>query len=178
MSGQLFKQYFLTDGIWETPEWRESVKTPQTFNRFIRDISIRFNKFGQFGNPNENEQNEDRLRTFFLLFNRNAFVLRKGATATFLENVIEEGRRYEEKVAHDLSSVVFDRVSAKLIEALANNCGENLSDARSAALIFLYRFKKDRHVFLPAQDQVIIIKLINQNPVRANMRVPSMPVLS
>ena len=320
MSGQLFKQYFLADGIRETSEWRESVKTPQAFNRFIRDISTCFSNFSQFSNPNEavteqelirpvlealgwsdylpqqgtargedipdhllfmdaeakqratarknskerykdalvvqeskrigqpldsrsekehayernrqarltfddtldwvtdktptlegtphgqilrylstadvvsegnirwgiltngsvwrlydqrarprssgffemdlqsllNEQNEGRFRTFFLLFNRNAFVLRNGATATFLENVIEEGRRYEEKVAHDLSSVVFDRVFPKLIEALANNCGNNLSDARSAALIFLYRllfilYAEDRGL-LPVND--------------------------
>ena len=30
----------------------------------------------------------------------------------------------------------------------------------------------------PAQDQVIIIELINQNPVRADVGVPGLPVLS
>ena len=42
---------------------------------------------------------EDGLRTFFLLFRRAAFVLRQGATTTFLEDALVEGRRYEEKVA-------------------------------------------------------------------------------
>ena len=279
MTGQLFKQYFLTDGIRETPEWRESVKNPEPFTKFIHDISTCVNDFCHFSNPNEavtekelicpvlemlgwtdylpqqgvarnedipdhllfadadakkravsrnnsqdrykdslliqeskrfersldnreegdkvqegtphgqilrylttaeiasdgnirwgiltngsiwrlydqrarprasgffeinlhsflNEGNEDELRTLFLLFHRDAFVLRKGATATFLETAIAEGRRYEEKVAHDLSSVVFDRVFPKLIETLANTAGEDLSNARSAALIFLYR---------------------------------------
>ena len=296
MTGQLFKQYFLTDGIRETPEWRESVKEAEAFTRFTDTISTCFNNFSHFSNPNEavtekelicpvlealgwtdylpqqgstrmedipdhllfadaeakkraiarsnspdrykdalivqeskragrfldnreqgdnvqegtphgqilrylstaeivsegnirwgiltngsvwrlydqrarprataffeidlqsflNEVNEDGLRTFFLLFCRNAFVLRQGATTTFLEAAIAEGRRYEEKVAHDLSSVVFDRVFPKLIETLANAAGENLSEARSAALIFLYRllfilYAEDRNL-LPVND--------------------------
>ena len=51
---------------------------------------------------------EDGLRTFFLLFHRDAFTLRDGATTTFLEAALAEGRRYEEQVAQDLSSVVFE----------------------------------------------------------------------
>ena len=103
-----------------------------------------------------NEGNEDELRTFFLLFRRDAFVLRQGATTTFLETAIAEGRRYEEKVAHDLSSVVFDRVFPRLIETLAKTAGEDLSNARSAALIFLYRllfilYAEDRGL-LPVND--------------------------
>ena len=296
MTGQLFKQYFLTDGIRETPEWRDSVKNPEPFTKFIHDISTCFNNFSHFSNPNEavtekelicpvlemlgwtdylpqqgvarnedipdhllfadadakkravsrnnsqdrykdslliqeskrfersldnreegdkvqegtphgqilrylataeiasdgnirwgiltngsiwrlydqrarprasgffeinlhsflNEGNEDELRTFFLLFRRDAFVLRQGATTTFLETAIAEGRRYEEKVAHDLSSVVFDRVFPRLIETLAKTAGEDLSNARSAALIFLYRllfilYAEDRGL-LPVND--------------------------
>ena len=296
MTGQLFKQYFLTDGIQETLEWRGLVKEVKEFTRFTNAISTCFNNFSHFNNPNEavtekelicpvletlgwtdylpqqgsarnedipdhllfadgeakkraiarsnskdrykdallvqeskrfarsldnreqgdkvqegtphgqilrylsttetesngnirwgiltngsiwrlydqharpratgffeidlqkllNETNEDGLRRFFLLFHRNAFVLRQGATTTFLETAIAEGRRYEEKVAHDLSSVVFDRVFPKLIEMLANAAGDNLSEARSAALIFLYRvlfilYAEDRGL-LPVND--------------------------
>lgn len=296
MTGQLFKQYFLTDGIRETPEWWTSVKNAEVFTRFIQDITTCFDNFSDFSNPNEavtekdlicpvlealgwtnylpqqgaarnedipdhllfadaeamkravarsaphdrykdalsvqeskrfarsldsreqgdkvqegtphgqilrylstadivsegnirwgiltngniwrlydqrarpratgffeidlqaflNEGNEDGLRTFFLLFRRDAFVLRQGATTTFLETALAEGRRYEEKVAHDLSSVVFDRVFPKLIETLASASGENLSEARSAALIFLYRllfilYAEDRGL-LPVND--------------------------
>ena len=99
---------------------------------------------------------EDGLKTFFLLFRRAAFVLRQGATTTFLEDALVEGRRYEEKVAQDLSSVVFDRVFPRLIEALAHTAGKNLSEARVAALIFLYRllfilYAEDRGL-LPVND--------------------------
>ena len=82
---------------------------------------------------------EDNLRVFHLLFRRHAFVRRQGATRTFLEAALEEGRRYEEQVARDLSSVVFERVFPRLVAALAEASGEDLADVREAALIFLYR---------------------------------------
>ena len=82
---------------------------------------------------------EDDLRVFHLLFRRHAFVRRQGATRTFLEAALEEGRRYEEQVARDLSSVVFERVFPRLVEALAEASGEDLANVREAALIFLYR---------------------------------------
>ena len=296
MAGQLFKQYFLTDGIRETPEWRESMKHAEGFIAFTHVISTCFNNFSHFSNPNEavtekelicpvlealgwtdylpqqgvarnedipdhllfadadakkraiarrnsqdrykdalllqeskrlsrsldnreegdkvqegtphgqilrylstadivsegnirwgiltngrvwrlydqrarpratgffeidlqgflNENNEDRLRTFFLLFRRDAFVLRQGTTTTFLEAALAEGRRYEEKVTQDLSSVVFDRVFPKVVEALANTAGASLPEVRAAALIFLYRllfilYAEDRGL-LPVND--------------------------
>ena len=296
MAGQLFKQYFLTDGIRETPEWRESAKHAEAFTDFTHAISTWFNNFSHYSNPNEavtekelicpvlealgwadylpqqgsarkedipdhllfadaeakkraiarstsedrykdallvqeskriarsldnreegdkiqegtphgqilrylstadivsegsirwgiltngrvwrlydqrarpratgffeidlqgflNENNEDRLRTFFLLFRRDAFVLHEGATTTFLEAALAEGRRYEEKVTQDLSSVVFDRVFPKVVTALANTAGASLPEVRAAALIFLYRllfilYAEDRGL-LPVND--------------------------
>ncbi len=296
MSAQLFKQYFLTDGIRATDEWRESVRRPETFAVFVNAIRARFNKFSQFSAPNEavteqdlirpvlellgwseylpqqgaarnedipdhllfmdadskkraiarsnskdrykdallvqeskrfdrsldsreegdkvqegtphgqilrylstaeivsegnirwgiltngsvwrlydqrarprangffeiglqtllNEGDKDGLRTFFLLFRRDAFVLQQGATTTFLEAALAEGRRYEEKVTQDLSSVVFDHVFPKVVEALANTAGASLPEVRAAALIFLYRllfilYAEDRGL-LPVND--------------------------
>ena len=99
---------------------------------------------------------EDGLRTFFLLFHRNAFTLRDGATTTFLEAALAEGRRYEEQVAQDLSSVVFERVFPRLVDALARKSERSLADSREAALIFLYRllfvlYAEDRGL-LPVND--------------------------
>ena len=99
---------------------------------------------------------DDRLRVFHLLFRRDSFVLRDGAVATFLDTALAEGRRYEEQVAQDLSSVVFEKVFPKLVEALADASGESLPDVRHAALIFLYRllfvlYAEDRGL-LPVND--------------------------
>ena len=99
--------------------------------------------------------NEDGLRVFLLLFGRDSFTLQGTATTTFLEAALAEGRRYEESVAQDLSSVVFERVFPRLVAAIAD-AAENLSAARSAALIFLYRllfvlYAEDRGL-LPVND--------------------------
>ena len=99
---------------------------------------------------------EDDLRVFHLLFRRESFVLQHGATATFLEAALAEGRRYEEQVAQDLSGVVFERVFPRLVDALAEASGQSLAESRDAALIFLYRllfvlYAEDRGL-LPVHD--------------------------
>ena len=96
------------------------------------------------------------LITFFLLFRRDAFILQEGATATFLETAILEGHRYEEKVAQDLSGVVFESVFPSLTSALAEVSNAGLGEVRDAALIFLYRllfllYAEDRGL-LPVND--------------------------
>ena len=99
---------------------------------------------------------EDDLRVFHLLFRRESFTLRDGATSTFLEAALAEGRRYEEQVAQDLSGVVFEEVFPSLVDALAEKSGESLAASRDAALIFLYRllfvlYAEDRGL-LPVND--------------------------
>ncbi|MCY4114487.1 MAG: restriction endonuclease [Chloroflexi bacterium] len=98
----------------------------------------------------------DALRAFFLLFRRRSFVLRPGATATFLETALAEGRRYEQQVAQDLSSMVFERAFPDLIKALLDAGGADLAEVRQAALILLYRllfvlYAEDRGL-LPVND--------------------------
>ncbi|MYB68208.1 MAG: restriction endonuclease [Gemmatimonadetes bacterium] len=99
---------------------------------------------------------EDDLRVFHLLFRRESFTLRDGATSTFLEEALAEGRRYEEQVAQDLSGVVFERVFPNLVNALVQKSEESLVASRDAALIFLYRllfvlYAEDRGL-LPVND--------------------------
>ena len=99
---------------------------------------------------------EDDLRVFYLLFRRESFTLQDGATTTFLEAALAEGRRYEEQVAQDLSGVVFERVFPNLVDALAEASGQTLAESRDAALIFLYRllfvlYAEDRGL-LPVHD--------------------------
>ncbi len=101
-------------------------------------------------------EKENDLRIFHLLFHRESYVKQAGAATTFLETALEEGRRYEERVAQDLSGVVFERVFPGLVEALAEKSGERLPDCRDAALVFLYRvlfvlYAEDRGL-LPVHD--------------------------
>ena len=99
---------------------------------------------------------EDALRVFYLLFRRESFVLRDGAVSTFLQAALDEGRRYEERVAADLSGTVFEKVFPGLVSALSDASGEDLSAVREASLIFLYRllfilYAEDRGL-LPVND--------------------------
>ncbi len=82
---------------------------------------------------------EDDLRVFHLLFHRESFARQQGATTTFLETALAEGRRYEEGVAQDLSEVVFERVFPDFVASLAEASEACLPEVRQAALIFLYR---------------------------------------
>ena len=108
------------------------------------------------GDPAPSSHDIDRLRAFFLLFRRRSFELRPGATATFLETALAEGRRYEQQVAQDLSSMVFERAFPDLIRALLDAGGADLVEVRQAALILLYRllfvlYAEDRGL-LPVND--------------------------
>jgi len=101
--------------------------------------------------------NEDALRVFHLLFQRDSFTPQQGATTTFLEAALAEGRRYEERVAQDLSGVVFERVFPNLVQAVADATDKSLAEVREAALIFLYRllfvlYAEDRGL-LPVNDR-------------------------
>ena len=129
-------------GVWRLYDYRAR---PRATGYFEADLGSMLEPGG-----------EDHLRLFYLLFRRESFILQEGATTTFLEDALMEGRRYDEKVAQDLSSVVFERVFPKLVEALATASGEELPRVREAALIFLYRllfvlYAEDRGL-LPVND--------------------------
>ena len=134
---------FLTNGgLWRLYDYRAR---PRATGYFEADLGEMLGSGG-----------EDVLRLFYLLFRRDSFTLQQGATTSFLEAALAQGRRYEEKVAQDLSSVVFERVFPKLVQALADATGEELSRVRHAALILLYRllfvlYAEDRGL-LPVND--------------------------
>ena len=99
---------------------------------------------------------EDGLLVFYLLFRRDSFTPQRGAVASLLETALAEGRRYEDQVAQDLSGMVFETVFPSLVEALAGTSGNGLTEAREAALTFLYRllfllYAEDRGL-LPVND--------------------------
>ena len=73
------------------------------------------------------------------------------------QRALDEGRFYEERVAADLSELVFKQVFPKLAQAIAERGpDEPLSEVRDAALILLYRllfilYAEDRDL-LPVRD--------------------------
>ena len=96
------------------------------------------------------------LHIFYLLFRRESFEAQEGATVSFLETALAEGRRYEQQVAQDLSDVVFERAFPKLVQALAEHTQQELAELRAPALILFYRllfvlYAEDRGL-LPVND--------------------------
>ena len=134
----------LTNGrVWRIYDARTRPRATAYFEAYLDDVL--------------DPEKEHDLRVFYLLFHRDSFVLTDGATTTFLEDALAEGKRYEEQVAQDLSTVVFDRVFPGLVKALYYASGSELEEVRQAALVFLYRllfilYAEDRGL-LPVNDR-------------------------
>ena len=62
MTGQLFTHYFLTEGVRETPEWRESLRTPEALAGFRASVAERFASISRFSAPNEAVTEEELIR--------------------------------------------------------------------------------------------------------------------
>ena len=97
------------------------------------------------------------LTVFALVFRRAAFVAGPTDPRTFHQRAIEDARFYEERVAANLSELVFDQVFPGLARAIAAAAPEApLADVREAVLVLLYRllfilYAEDRDL-LPVRD--------------------------
>lgn len=97
------------------------------------------------------------LRVFVLMFQQQSFVPSPTDARTFHVQALAEGKFYEERVAKNLSDMVFQTVFPLLAKAIAEDESEaDLGDVRDAALILLYRllfllYAEDRNL-LPVRD--------------------------
>lgn len=97
------------------------------------------------------------LKVFALVFRRDAFLPTPSDTRTFHQRAIEEGAFYEERVAANLSNLVFGEVFPELARAIAVAApSASLDEVRDACLILLYRllfilYAEDRDL-LPVRD--------------------------
>lgn len=98
------------------------------------------------------------LRVFYLIFRRVAFIGTASDPRTFHQRALAEGRFYEERVAANLSDLVFGEVFPTLVKAIAEAAPATpLPEVRDAALILLYRllfilYAEDRDL-LPVRDR-------------------------
>jgi len=106
----------------------------------------------------DGDQRRHALRVFALVFRREAFLPSATDPRTFHLRALEEGKFYEERVATDLSNLVFDNIYPLLARSIADKAPEaSLQDVREAALILLYRllfilYAEDRDL-LPVNDR-------------------------
>lgn len=97
------------------------------------------------------------LKVFALVFGREAFLPGAADARTFHRRAIDEGRFYRERVAADISRLIFERVFPSLARAIAAAApAAPLPEVREAALIVLYRllfvfYAEDRGL-LPVRD--------------------------
>lgn len=106
----------------------------------------------------DDDQRRHALRVFVLVFRREAFLPSATDPRTFHVRALEEGKFYEERVATDLSNLVFDKIYPLLARSIADGApNAPLQDVREAALILLYRllfilYAEDRDL-LPVNDR-------------------------
>ncbi len=98
------------------------------------------------------------LKLFILFFRRHAFLPDAADSHTLHQRALDEGRFHQERVAANLSDLVFDRVFPELAGAIAAAAPEApLGEVRDAALVVLYRllfilYAEDRDL-LPVRDE-------------------------
>lgn len=103
-------------------------------------------------------QRRHALRVFALVFRREAFLPSATDPRTFHVRALEEGKFYEERVASDLSDLVFDKLYPLLARSIADQTpAAPLENVREAALVLLYRllfilYAEDRNL-LPVNDR-------------------------
>ena len=79
MPGQLFTQYFLTEGIRHTAAWHESVAGQQEFDAFRAALSDLLNKVAAYRNPNEAVTEQDLIRPLLDLLGWNDYLPQQGS---------------------------------------------------------------------------------------------------
>ncbi len=153
----------LTDGgVWRLYDYETRPRATAYFEVNLREAFQEPNGDGRiqtslFGDDTDDSAARDVVRLFHLFFRRESFSPQRGATTSFLVAAIEEGRRYEQRVAEDLSRVVFDDAFPRLVSALAEQAPDaDLTDIRDSALVLLYRllfvlYAEDRGL-LPVND--------------------------
>jgi len=103
------------------------------------------------------QQRRHWLKVFVLVFRRDAFLPTPSDSRTFHQRALEEGRFYEERVATNLSNLVFGQVFPELARSISGAApAAPLQEVREAALILLYRllfilYAEDRDL-LPVRD--------------------------
>ncbi len=104
------------------------------------------------------DERRHALRVFALIFRREAFMPSTSTDPrTFHQRAMDEGKFYEERVANDLSDLVFTQLYPLLARSIAAaDESASLEDVRQAALILLYRllfilYAEDRDL-LPVND--------------------------
>ena len=76
MPGQLLTQYFLTDGIKETPEWKELTSA---IDAFRKEALSTYEDFAKYQQPNESVTEQDLIRPILEALGWNDYLPQQGS---------------------------------------------------------------------------------------------------
>ena len=79
MQGRLFTEYFLTEGIRETPEWRASEADATAFDAFRDGLRARHDALAAAASPNEATTEQDLIRPVLELLGWADYLPQQGA---------------------------------------------------------------------------------------------------
>ena len=79
MQGQLFTQYFLTDGIRSTTDWKATFAHPDAFHAFRDGARRLFESFAHFQDPNEATTEQELIRPLLELLGWADYLPQQGA---------------------------------------------------------------------------------------------------
>ena len=79
MPGHLFTEYFLTEGIRDTPEWREIDRSPGHFESFRDGVRERYESLSGSADPNEAVTEQELIRPVLELLGWADYLPQQGA---------------------------------------------------------------------------------------------------
>ena len=166
---------FLTNGaVWRLYYQGARSVSEQFFELDLAALlQVRVDLLKQDTGPEADEERDHLLRVFVMMFRRASFDPSVSVGKTFHLRALEEGKFYEERVAKNLSDVVFQTVFPRLAIAIAaDQTLAPLHEVRHAALILLYRllfllYAEDRNL-LPVHDKRFDDYALREN-VRGNV---------
>ena len=135
-SNESLRWGILTNGArWRVYSYRARPRE-RTWEIDLASLLMRTDLFSQVLDEEANHQ----LRTAFLLLRRDSWIPQEGERETFLDRLLEEGRRRDAELADDLSDVIFEHVYRDIVKLFWSKQPDAESDAIArAALLFLYR---------------------------------------
>ena len=104
------------------------------------------------------EERRHAVRLFLLFFHLRAFTEYDVEQRTLHQRALRESRYFEQRIADDLSQVVFESVFPELAQAMAHAAPDaDMDEVRDAVLVLLYRllfilYAEDRNL-LPVQEE-------------------------
>ena len=90
LPGQLFTDYYLTEGIRDTAEWKDSVSSPGGFDAFRDAVNQRYESVSGYSDPNESVTEAELIRPVLELLGWVDYLPQQGDADAFNQRLTDE----------------------------------------------------------------------------------------